>query len=230
MRRGYLPVKDADLLAWSRNLSAELSSDPSAYGVSPGDAAAFAAVQAAFEEAMRHVLPESRSRVSVSLKDDARRALEVEARRINAMVRGSGIVDGTKLATLGLTVHKTTYRRIAAPTTRPFLAVASVTGPVIKLMLRESGGAECKLPADVASAAVYHWIGDEPPVEPARWILAAHVSRARLALTIDAAPGTKIWFIAHYLNRRGERGPWGNPAATHAMGGMIIQSLSARAA
>jgi hypothetical protein len=177
---------------------------------------------------MQQVVPEIRSRVSVSQKDIARLALEAQARRIDALVRGSGIVNSAGLVALGLTVRKTTYRRIGPPTARPSVRVASVNGPMMRLILNEAGGARGRLPDDVSGAVIYQATGEEPPADPACWTVAAHASRARVNVMIDAPPGTPVHFVAHYLNRRGERGPWGDPRMTHAMGGMqLSRSLAA---
>lgn len=227
MRPGFLPVKDLDLLAWSRNFAARLSADPLSYGVSVADAAGFAALHDAFFEAMRKVEPAIRSRTTVATKNAARLALESDARRLNALVRGSGVVDDAGLVRLGLTVHKKTYRRIGPPTDQPVVQIRSVNGLQVALHLCPLAGGGAGLPPDVAGATVYRWIGDEPPTDASLWTLAAHATRANIVVTIDVPPGTKVHFAAYYLNRRGERGPMGPSRSTYTLGGIFVPALAA---
>jgi len=44
MPSGFLPDKDAALLAWSANLSSKISADPVAFGLTESIAGAYAAV------------------------------------------------------------------------------------------------------------------------------------------------------------------------------------------
>lgn len=217
MRRGFLPVKDGHLLAWSAHCAATLSSDPARFGATVADAERFAASCATFKQAMARVIPEIRTRSAVLTKDAAREALEQEARRLNALVRGSGVVNDAGLSLLGLTIHKKSYRRIGPPTEVPTVFVRSVDSNGIELQLGNG-----RLPADVSGAIVLYWIGDALPKDPAQWRVAATVSRARFTVPIDAPLGTKVSFYAYYLNRRGERGPLGTPTTTHALGGMRL--------
>ena len=167
-----------------------------------------------------------RSRSTVAQKDEARLALETDARRLNAKIRGAGL-DDPSLILLGLTVHKKTYRRIGPPTEKPRIHVASVVGRTMTLWIRASSESGLRLPDDVTGAAVYRWEGDEPSPDLSQWTLAAHATRARIKLNVDARMGTKVHFCAYYLNRKGERGPLGPSTCTYAMGGMIAPSLAA---
>lgn len=222
MSAGFLPVKDLDLVDWSRNFCAELSKDPEGYGVTPEDAASFAALQQAFAAKVRLAKSTHRSRVIVAAKDMARLALEADARRLNAMIRGSGVVGSDGLLNLGLTVYKTKYRRIGPPAQKPDIVIRRIHGPLMWLQLTPSDGGGARLPTDVHGAAVYRFYGDEPPTDLSRWTLVAHVARASFTVTVEAPAGTKVHFAAYYLNRRGEQGPISDTRSTHSMGGLIF--------
>jgi hypothetical protein len=99
----------------------------------------------------------------------------------------------------------------------------SIAGPAITLLIREAFSVRAALPDDVASVAVYQWIGDDFPLEYERWTLAAQVARARLKLSLTAPPGTPVRFVARYLNRRGDSGRWSDVTLTYAMGGMTFR-------
>jgi hypothetical protein len=222
MRSGFLPVRDLDLLTWSITAARRIEADADAYGLSNAEVAAFVEAQSRFAEAMERVRPAIRSSSSVIVKEEARVALEVAARKLNVQVRGAGVADDEKLCVLGLTIHKTSYRRIGRPEMRPKVCVLSVNGPTIKLAVSEANSLRIALPDDVASVAVYQWIGDDVPRDFDRWTVTANIARARLTLILNAPLGTPVRFVARYLNRRGECGAWGTFTSTHALGGMVF--------
>lgn len=223
MRTGFLPVRDRDLLNWGDNAATRIQADADGYGLSNGEVAAFVEAQSRFAEAMERVQPAIRSSSSVIVKEEARVALEVAARTLNAQVRGAGVADGEKLSLLRLTIRKTSYRRIGPPETKPRISVRSVDGPVMSLTVRSVDSNRIALPDDVAMVAISQWVGDAMPPTFDRWIVAAQIARARLTLTIDAPLGTPVHFVARYLNRRGEAGPWSEVTSTLALGGMTFR-------
>lgn len=223
MRSGFLPVRDADLLGWSANQLTQLQADPESFGLSAQQVAPYLIAHADFAAAMEGVALPVRSRTSVAAKDSARRVLEGEARRINALVRASGVANDAALARLGLTVRKTSYRRIGPPEATPGVAVRSVQLSRIALEISALGSSRVALPDDVATVRIAQWVGSDGPANVEHWPVAAQVSRARVTLSIDAAPGTPVHFVARYANRRGELGPWGAVTSTHALGGWLMQ-------
>ena len=222
MGRGFLPVKDLDLLGWAESVALLIEPDPQAYGLSSADAAQFLDARSAFAVAMPLTVPNVRSRFTVATKVEARRVLENAARRLNGLIKSAGVASDAQIIELGLTVAKTTYRRIGRPEARAFVTVRSVVGQSMLLTIHADAESRAVLPADVANVALSHWIGDGAPTDYAQWPAAAQVARARIALTIDAPLGTPVHFVARYLNRRGEAGPWSEVTSTHAMGGMTF--------
>lgn len=228
MRRGFIPVRDAACAAWAAALAKNVTEAPSRFGLTSEEAEAFAAASAAFGLALRDNELSQRSRTTVARKDAARLLLEAEARKINDLVRGRGVADINSIGSLGLTLRKRKYRRVGRPTAQPRVTVKSVGAPIISLTISVHDDSRIALPDDVAGVAIYHWIGDdEVPDEPDDWKIVAQVSRCRVSLPIQTTPGTRVRFAAYYLNRRGERGPWGPVTTTHALGGFNNSHLAA---
>src|SRR5438270_1215091 len=103
--RSFLPAPDALLLAWSANFSTLISAGAVSYGLTVGQATAYAALHASYSTALAAVDPPIRNKAAVATKNTARTALKANARMLARIVEATPTVTNTQKVTLGLTVR-----------------------------------------------------------------------------------------------------------------------------
>lgn len=217
----FYPRRDAELLTWSRSFAANVGASPGAYGLTAQDAADFAGLQQAF--AHWYTLSQgraTRTAVSIRMKDEARRAMMGKGRELAALVRARPGVTNEQLVSLGLGARRRSRRAVGRPTGAPRVRVRVKygAGPVMKLTDAVSG--RSRKPAGVSMAVVLYAVGDAPPADEGGWRFGLTTGDPvfRWVLPVvggageAARPGDRVWLIACWVNDRGERGPWSEPA------------------
>lgn len=225
MRTDFLPRRDEDLRGWAANMAAHLAADPQRYGVPEPLAQELIQRQEAFAAAMQVAAePGTRTVVTVSIKNDARRALEVAARQVAALARATpGVSDAERIG-LGLRPRKAGLTRTPRPDARPVVRIVSAVGYAIEIELADGPGGRRARPAQVAGAALFTHVGPAAPVDVEQWQYRGTVSRCRATLYFpgDTPPGSRVWCFAYWLNPRGEHGPSALPACTNLPGGAVL--------
>ena len=221
MRRGFLPNRDDQLLAWSAAFSAAISAEPTAVGLSAGQAAAYAQAHAAFAAGMLACDPAARSKTSTAMKNTVREPLKQTARQLSSIVQGQAAVTDAQKITLGLTV-RAGKRVIARPAGMPRIQVVSAFGTAVRIRLCDpasNGG----LPVDVSAASVFSFVGAEPPGDLSEWTFDSNTGRTRLeiAFASNHPPGTRVWLTAFWFNGRKQSGPMCPPVGTNLPGGGV---------
>lgn len=228
MRTSYFPSTDLGLLGWTKNLSDRLVESPEPYGIAPETAAAFAALQAAFADAMLAVDPGVRNKASVAAKNDLREAIKASARLIRSIVFGQATVTDEQKIQLGFNVPRA-KTSIPAPETAPAVSVSSTDGHTVKLRLSDSTTLARSRPPGATSANIFRFIGDEPSDDLSKWTLALSTTRrfARIILPASVPPGTRVWFCAYWTNPRSQPGPMSRPAGAWIQfgGSMVLANL-----
>jgi hypothetical protein len=223
MTRGIFPNTDSGLLGWSLNFSDQINSNPDGVGLSPQQAAEYAALHGQFAAAMLAVDPAVRSKTTTAAKNEARDALKNQARRLANLIYGTaGVTDAQKI-TLGLTVRKA-RTTAAVPAAAPQLTVLTVSGWTVKLMLKDATSSTNRgKPAGVAGASVFSYAGTTPPTELTDWKFRGNTGRTSLDVNFSStlAPGTQVWLSAFWFNTRHESGPTCAPVSTNLQGGSV---------
>src|SRR5688572_9679270 len=127
MSDGFLPNKDAALLAWSLNFSTRITATPTAYGLVAADATAYAALHTNFATTMAAVDPDERNKIATAAKNTARLALKTSARLLAKRVEGTASVTDAQKLELGLNV-RAMPSPIPPPATAPIISITSVMG------------------------------------------------------------------------------------------------------
>ena len=221
----FLPSKDADLLAWGTNFSTRITATPTAFGLVAGDATSFAALLSAYDTALAACDPGTRSKSTVSTKNDARTALRDAAALLSKKVQGTASVTDAQKIDLGLNVRKAP-QPIPAPAASPKVDVVSVNQNVVQIKLHGEG-AKRGMPAGVNGAIVISWVGENPPADPSLWKTEGVVSKGKLAIAfpIDAEPFSKVWIAASWFNPAKETGPLCPPVSTY-LGAWLVESAA----
>lgn len=220
----FLPRRDLALLGWAHNFRNRILESGASYGIDPQHAADFAEKVDAFAEAQRVMnSPSTRTRLATMQKDDTRRALEADARRLAAVARAHPGLSGVQLIQLRLTPRSNRGRKGRRPRTMPSLRVVSAENYSITLNVRNSessprGGRA----AGLAGAAVFSYIGAEPPPRLAQWSLRGFATERtfRFRVETDTPAGSRIWITACWLTHALRRGTTCTPIATNIPGGV----------
>jgi hypothetical protein len=231
MARDFFPRRDADVVPWSANFRTRIL-DPK-YTVDPQTAAEYALLDDAFAEAYHaSQAPGTRTPVAVQRKDGARRALEDEARRLCHILRATRSVTREMRVELGMGPGRAKKTRIDAPATAPLVTIHGVVQGTVEVRLRDRESFGYRKGNGVAGAAVFTYVGENPPGGRSGWKFERNSTRTRLRITFgpEHRPGAKVWVCACWLNPRGMEGPMSNAAWTNIQRGEARPAQLGRAA
>lgn len=217
MTRGFLPNKDDALLAWSLNFKTIISAGPVPLGLTAAQATAYSALHSSFAAAMEACAPGMKSKSLVAAKNDARDLLKTSARLLASIIQGQAAVTDAQKLELGLTV-RSAPTPIPPPADAPALDIVWVKGRVVRIRLHDAAnpGRRGK-PANVKGAAVFSFIGEEPPTDMRQYHFEGNTTETIISITFppDTAAGAKVWILAMWFNERTKSGPPCEPVGTN---------------
>lgn len=127
-RSFFAATKDAVLAAGSDNFATKISASPVTYGLSAGQATAYAAVNATWQAAyLTAITPETRTKSAVAAKNAARIAMCRMASDLAKIIDGSPVSDAQRIE-LGLAVRPTPAPRPAPGTPDRFTVTLAADG------------------------------------------------------------------------------------------------------
>jgi hypothetical protein len=224
--RGTLPTTDAGLLLWAQNFYSVANPSPTTFGLTAAVLTAFNTALTTYSTALAACDPGQRSKASVAAKNTARAALVTQCRSLINLVDANLSVTNAQKIELGIKVRGTPAP-IPAPAYSPTLKVESVDKWTVwvKLSDAEDSGKRGK-PDGVFGAAVYSYVGINPPSEIGAWRFEGNVGRVKFAIPFAAtlAPGTRVWLTAQWFNGRKQAGPACDPVATNLQGGSVAMA------
>jgi hypothetical protein len=217
MAKDWIERRNDLFAAQARQFCETIAADPAAYQISAGDAALLLADYADF--AAKQVLAEqplTRTRVAVSARDAARKTLSRRMRDLGGRIRSNLSISTAAKLVLSLNIPGTTAVALpGAPTTRPFVHIASVIGNVLTVRLKEEDSSRAGKPAYVIGAEVFYQFGEEPPTHGDGWRRGALTMSAKARIILPTVPpGTQMWICARWFNTHGS-GPASNVMSTH---------------
>ncbi|HEV2295488.1 MAG TPA: hypothetical protein VGR35_16685 [Tepidisphaeraceae bacterium] len=168
--------------------------------------------------------PGIRSRSLVSDKNIQKLALLKYGRELYQIVQASRTVPDNKKIELGVHVRDTEPTPRPRPATAPDIDLLSMIGRAMKVRLHDSTIEGRRKPAGVMGAAVFSYVGDQPPENTALWKFEANTTKTVFDIVFPEtlAPGTKVWATAFWVNAKLQSGPPATPiSALIQFGGMM---------
>lgn len=220
-RHDFIPRRDFDFLEWSRAFRDQIVADPVQFGLTPLLAAQYDLLFQDFANKYRTASQASTStRPAVLAKNESRRALEAESRRLSRLIQATAGVTEAQKRGLGLTVRDTQPTPLPRPATPPRVSLKLLYGSTIRVTLRDLDSPRRGKPAGIAGATVFTHVGNLPPDSLSKWRMEGVTTRPTMDVTIGngaqpVAPGAKVWVTAYWQNPRGQRGPAASPQYTH---------------
>lgn len=221
---GFLPTKDAALLAWSLNFSTRISASPITYGLTAALATSYQTLHTSFANALAECDPDERNKILVAAKNAARTALKTQARFLNDLVQGTSTVTDAQKLELGLTVRQQPTP-IPPPASQPGITILATMGNTVKLRLFDlTDSANRGKPAAVDGASVFSFVGAVAPTEEAEWNFEGVTSKTKIDIVFPETitPGAKVWFTAFWFNQRKQNGPAATPIGCNIPGGAAM--------
>jgi hypothetical protein len=222
----FLPTRESELVTWSTNFKTKITAAPTTYGLTAAQATAYTTLHNNFVTAYNTANdPLTRSPVNIIAKDTAKTALIANARMLARTVQGTSTVTAAQKEDLGLNPRSNQPSPIPPPASAPDIDIISTTGNTVKIRLHEAGEPTKRgKPAGVAGAAVFSFIGANPPTEMSDWNFEGLTTKTVLDIIFPAAtsPGSKVWITAFWRNPRDQSGPAATPVTTNIPGGSAM--------
>ncbi len=221
----YIPLREADLLGWSKNLANKLLGAPEYYGISPEQANAYADVQSAFASAYQLAQdPVTRSKPYIDDKEVKKKSLIAATRPLVAILQASPMMSDEKRGMLAIPIRDREPTPIGPPTETPVLEVLRVQGNLISLRVWPSGSESGAKPEGVRGVRLWKFVGEDVPSDLREYVFAGSSTNTRPQVMMpEGTPAnTKVWIIAAWFNPRDQAGPacpavsvWTNHAAVN---------------
>lgn len=212
----YMPRADAAFDTWQANFITYASANTAALGLAAGDITPLTTAQTAWNtDYPAHVAAQAAASSAKEAKDASRTALEDAIRALVARLQASADVSDEERAGLGITVPDSEPTPVGVPETVPEIAV-DVTARLehtVKFTDELTPTSTAK-PAGVVGCELWVKIGGEPPADPAECTFLALDTRTPYRAVYAGADANKVaHYMARWVNRRAEKGPWSATAS-----------------
>jgi hypothetical protein len=222
---GYLPTREADLLAWSNNLVGMIALSPESYGLTAAQATHYATLNTAFANAYEVANGSNRGPAATQTKNTAKRALIAESRKLVRIIQAFPGTTDTMRVQLQITVPDVEPTPVPPPADPPVLTVAATIGKTVKIRLRDLHNQDKRArPHGVTGAAVFSSVGAEPPADINDWKFEFNTSRTTVDVHFPPAlaAGTQVWLTAFWFNLKKQSGPAAAPITTTLSGAISL--------
>lgn len=212
----YIPSTDSGFNDWLTNFSTLITADPTAYGLTAGNALDIAAEQTAYNAAyVAATDPGTRTTPTIAAKDSAKADALAVVRPYAIQINNNAAVTNMQRADLGITVRKVTKTPVPAPTSTPALELISATPLIHSLRYSDvefpTGKAK---PAGSIGVQIYASIGATPSTDPAEASYVGTYTKSPLMIPqLNENVGLMANYFARYCTRSGpagvaQVGPW----------------------
>jgi hypothetical protein len=229
MATNFVPSREAELSDFSRNFDTKITAEPTAYGLSAPQAAAYTTLHDTWISAYELVQdPVTKSPANVLAKNNAKDALVDGPGGIRELARivqsAPGVTNVQKLQ-LRLTVRDEEPTPIPVPTTAPALEIVSNVGRTVTIRLHDPSTPERRArPEGVQGATIFTYVGEEnPPLDVTAWKFEGSMTKVNdiaIDFPLTVADGAKVWITAFWYNPRAQSGPPCAPVSTRLIGGL----------
>jgi len=213
-----IPTSDSALLAWSLNFLTVAEPTPEDFGMTKAQIGDYATTQSRYALALAKAqAPETRTRVSVNLKNQAKTSLVSSSRTLSSVCESWPQMTNDKRLQLGITVRKARASRVPVPSAVPMTEIDSVKANIVTVIVRNPLTGKRDKPKGVHGISIYSYVGDLAPIDPGVMKFEGSTTDTKGTVTFATAlePFTKIWLSSCYTNPRGQAGPGSVPIATN---------------
>lgn len=226
----YLPLTDGGLLNWSANFSAQLAGmDPTKVGITVEQAAAYAALQTDYATKYAAAInPETRGSATVLAKNDARKLLIPESRKLAMAANNYPGTTDQRRHDLGLTIRETDPSPVPVPSTMPRITFLPSNGLTVQFKVNDVDETKRGRPPEAAAALIYTFVGETAPTDIRQWQFQGPTTKVVNTVTFpEGTPaGSTTWYTALWVNRKMQPGPASQPVSINIAGGGVSQKAA----
>lgn len=218
MGSDWLPSNDAQLIAKLRNAVNLVTVHAADWGVAEDVPAVQAALELYEQNYAAHITEQASARAARIRKDEARAGVEKLIRALAKRLVPCPAVSDGDLQALGFPVPKMSVSNPLVPTwtgpsTRPVIEIEEQEGLRHVVRLADSETGRAAKPAGVHRGELYlNLSGPDapPPADPAQMQLVANATGTTKVLRqFDGTQaGKTAWYMARWVDKRGNAGPW----------------------
>lgn len=206
MSTSYIPATDSGLDTWGANFATVLTASPSAYGLTPSDAAAVTAAQSAFHAAyLLATNPPTRTSGTVAAKDVQKAQSLITFRSYAQIIQNNAGVTNDAKSAAGITVRSTARTPIPTPGTIPILGFIGTQPGVATLNFKDSSTPTTKAkPFGALQMQVFAQVNGTASPDRTLAVIAATVTKSPFVLdTPTGGVGKNVTLWANWITRRG---------------------------
>jgi hypothetical protein len=210
---GFSP-KDAVLSAQVQNFSAVLAAAPAVYDQTAATATAVTAAVDLYVDALTTLITARangvRSQQMTADKDSARASMLNVLRPIYSAVQDSVTISDSAKIAIGVHVKSTHNVPQPEPDFSPLMTIVKVNGSTVTVrMANPNEPSSNAKPPFVSGMALFSYVGDTPPTDPAAFKFEGNWSRVEADVTfpVSVATGATVFFTSFFFNNRKESGP-----------------------
>ena len=221
MSRTFYGGTDSELLAGANNFATLISATPSAFSLVAAQATAYAALNTAFASAYASAInPSTRTKIAITAKNTARKALVSNTLLLAEFVLRSPTVSNAQKESLGLKV-KTPPSPVPAPSSAPLVDFISAVSRTVRIRIHDGATPKRAKPAGVKSATIYSFVGPTAPPKVTDWKFEGNANKAVFDITFpdSVANGALVWVAATWNNAKNQSGPPSDPISINIPGG-----------
>ncbi|MEX0776999.1 MAG: hypothetical protein WD042_14940 [Phycisphaeraceae bacterium] len=216
MAQSYIPGQDAASLQWMQAFAGGIAASPSTYMLAAADATAISNAVGAFAAALATAVdPQTRTPVTVNVKDTARNAAEQICRQYAVVIKNNGgISDAAKIA-IGVRPVNPSREPIPCPQSSPLLNVIAATPGAQTVRYSDTSTPDSKSkPFGASELQLFIAIGDAPTVDEDAAQFYGKFTRNPVGVAFAPQDDGKVaTYFARWASRRGEVGPWSLPVS-----------------
>lgn len=211
----WVPMRESELRDFSNQFAAAISADPTAYGLTLGDASDFEALNTAWVNAYTAATNSAtRGDLTIQAKNDAKAAMLPQLRSLGMFIQNRPATTNEQRVMLGLTVPAVEPSPVPVPGSAPLIVVESKYNRSIDLRFKDVANPDNDgKPEGVIGLALFSWVGATPPADLKDWKFEGNTTRVRATVTfpVDVPYASQVWFTAFWFNTKAQSGPATHP-------------------
>jgi hypothetical protein len=207
----YLPRGDRALLAWAVNFLKHLSPMLERVGFPDTVYQELTGLRNDFEQKLETAdEPATRTKPSVQLKNDARKALVQRVRQtVKEYLTNNHLVTNGDRDDLGLPIHDVKPTPAPVPKDTPVGEVDTSKHQQHSVHVKTGTLTGKAKPTKVHGFEVWRKVGGDPPASDAEWVYVGLSSRSPLLINYPQTEvGKTVYYRFRWVNSRNQPGPW----------------------
>ena len=231
MSKSFFTGTDAQLYTGSKSFSTKITAQYASLGLTQAQCTSYAAKDTAYGTSyLAAVDPETRTKGKTAAKNSSRGFLRAAASDLAKIIDANPAVTDEQKIDLGLAVRRQP-QPVPRPSTKPVVSVLNVDGNVVLLSLTSAVSVQGQptdraRPIGVDGAAIFSAVAEEPPTTFDGWTFQGNTTKTKFSVSLPSsvAPGSKVYFIAYWFNRKKQSGDPSDPIWTVVQGTRMAKS------